>query len=59
MGLTNVEVMIPFVRTVEQAQAVVSQLAKEGLRRGENGLKVIMMCEILQCAVGRRISGPF
>ncbi|WP_392440801.1 phosphoenolpyruvate synthase [Edwardsiella piscicida] len=46
MGLTNVEVMIPFVRTVEQAQAVVSQLAKEGLRRGENGLKVIMMCEI-------------
>lgn len=46
MGLTNVEVMIPFVRTVEQAQAVVAQLAHEGLRRGENGLKVIMMCEI-------------
>ncbi|MGY0149371.1 phosphoenolpyruvate synthase [Edwardsiella tarda] len=46
MGLTNVEVMIPFVRTVEQAQAVVAQLEHEGLRRGENGLKVIMMCEI-------------
>lgn len=46
MGLTNVEVMIPFVRTVAQAEAVVNQLASEGLKRGENGLKVIMMCEI-------------
>ncbi|MGM3176216.1 phosphoenolpyruvate synthase [Dickeya lacustris] len=46
MGLTNVEVMIPFVRTVVQAQAVVDELAHQGLRRGENGLKVIMMCEI-------------
>lgn len=46
MGLTNVEVMIPFVRTVAQAQAVVDELAHQGLRRGENGLKVIMMCEI-------------
>ncbi|SQI40762.1 Phosphoenolpyruvate synthase [Leminorella richardii] len=46
MGLTNVEIMIPFVRTVEQAKAVVDQLAHEGLKRGENGLKVIMMCEI-------------
>ncbi|MEG1652897.1 MAG: phosphoenolpyruvate synthase [Hafnia sp.] len=46
MGLTNVEIMIPFVRTVAQAEAVVNQLASEGLKRGENGLKVIMMCEI-------------
>ncbi len=46
MGLTNVEVMIPFVRTVEQARAVVDELANQGLKRGENGLKVIMMCEI-------------
>ncbi|EKT57380.1 phosphoenolpyruvate synthase [Providencia sneebia] len=46
MGLTNVEVMIPFVRTVAQAEAVVNELGKHGLKRGENGLKVIMMCEI-------------
>ncbi|WP_192458613.1 phosphoenolpyruvate synthase [Musicola keenii] len=46
MGLTNVEVMIPFVRTVEQAKAVVDELATQGLKRGENGLKIIMMCEI-------------
>ena len=46
MGLTNVEIMIPFVRTVEQAKAVVAQLEYEGLKRGQDGLKVIMMCEI-------------
>ncbi|GKX53025.1 phosphoenolpyruvate synthase [Budvicia aquatica] len=46
MGLTNVEIMIPFVRTVEQAKAVVAQLEHEGLKRGQDGLKVIMMCEI-------------
>ncbi|TKI05627.1 phosphoenolpyruvate synthase [Martelella alba] len=46
MGLCNVEIMIPFVRTVEQAAAVVDELARQGLKRGENGLKVIMMCEI-------------
>ncbi|WJV68720.1 phosphoenolpyruvate synthase [Pectobacteriaceae bacterium CE70] len=46
MGLTNVEVMIPFVRTVAQAKAVVEGLAHQGLRRGEDGLKIIMMCEI-------------
>ena len=46
MGLTNIELMIPFVRTVAQAKAVVAQLEKEGLKRGENGLKVNMMCEI-------------
>lgn len=46
MGLTNVEVMIPFVRTVAEMQAVIATLAENGLRRGENGLRVIMMCEI-------------
>lgn len=46
MGLTNVEVMIPFLHTVAQAEAVVTELAQQGLKRGENGLKVIMMCEI-------------
>ena len=46
MGLTNVEVMIPFVRTVEECSAVVDLLAAHGLARGENGLRVIMMCEI-------------
>ncbi|MGL6020370.1 MAG: phosphoenolpyruvate synthase, partial [Gibbsiella quercinecans] len=46
MGLTNVEIMVPFVRTVAQAQAVVEELARQGLKRGEDGLKVIMMCEI-------------
>jgi pyruvate,water dikinase len=46
MGLTNVEVMIPFVRTVAEMQAVIGELAKNDLRRGENGLRVIMMCEI-------------
>ena len=46
MGLDNVEVMIPFVRTVRQAEEVIEELAANGLKRGENGLKVIMMCEI-------------
>ena len=46
MGLTNVEVMIPFVRTVEECAAVVDLLAANGLRRGDNGLRLIMMCEI-------------
>ncbi|MFP1822463.1 phosphoenolpyruvate synthase [Lonsdalea quercina] len=46
MGLTNVEIMIPFVRTVEQAEAVVAELSAQGLRRGDKGLKIIMMCEI-------------
>jgi pyruvate,water dikinase len=38
--------MIPFVRTLEEGRAVIAELAKNGLRRGENGLKVIMMCEV-------------
>jgi pyruvate,water dikinase len=46
MGLTNVQVMIPFVRTVEEARKVVDLLAANGLKRGEHGLKVIMMCEL-------------
>ncbi|MCT6700760.1 phosphoenolpyruvate synthase [Rheinheimera sp. 4Y26] len=46
MGFTNVEVMIPFVRTLEEAAAVIDLLAEQGLKRGENGLKVIMMCEL-------------
>ncbi len=45
-GLTNVEVMIPFVRTVKQAKGVVDSLAEFGLKRGENELRLIMMCEI-------------
>jgi pyruvate,water dikinase len=46
MGFTNVELMVPFVRTVNEAEQVVGLLAKNGLRRGENGLRLIMMCEI-------------
>lgn len=46
MGYRNVEIMIPFVRTVDEAREVVDELAKNGLRRGENGLRLIMMCEI-------------
>ncbi|WP_304440763.1 putative PEP-binding protein, partial [Oleiphilus sp. HI0128] len=46
MGLTNVEVMVPFVRTVGEAKHVVELLAEKGLKRGENDLKVIMMCEL-------------
>lgn len=46
MGLTNVELMVPFVRTLDEAKQVIDLLAENGLKRGENGLKVIMMCEI-------------
>ena len=46
MGLTNVEIMIPFVRTLEEARGVIAELEKNGLKRGVNGLRVIMMCEI-------------
>jgi pyruvate,water dikinase len=46
MGLTNAWVMIPFVRTVAEGKAVIDTLARFGLKRGENGLKVIMMCEV-------------
>jgi pyruvate, water dikinase len=46
MGLTNVQVMVPFVRTVKEARQVTELLAENGLKRAENGLKVIMMCEL-------------
>jgi pyruvate,water dikinase len=46
MGLTNVQVMVPFVRTIAEAKAVTQLLAENGLKRGENGLKHIMMCEL-------------
>ncbi|MBA6346673.1 MULTISPECIES: phosphoenolpyruvate synthase [unclassified Colwellia] len=46
MDFTNVEIMIPFVRTVEEAEQVIEILAENGLKRGENGLRVIMMCEL-------------
>jgi pyruvate,water dikinase len=46
MGLTNVQVMVPFVRTVDEARGVLAVLEEEGLKRGENGLKIVMMCEI-------------
>lgn len=46
MGLTNVEIMIPFVRTLDEARQVIELLAENDLRRGENGLRVIMMCEL-------------
>ena len=46
MGLTNVQVMVPFVRTLKEAEQVTQLLATNGLKRGENGLKVIMMCEL-------------
>jgi pyruvate,water dikinase len=46
MGLTNVKLMIPFVRTVTEGAGVIDLLAANGLRRGENGLEVVMMCEV-------------
>jgi pyruvate,water dikinase len=51
MGLTNVEIMIPFVRTLGQAEKVISLLGANGLKRGENGLRVIMMCEVPSNAI--------
>ncbi|MEW6465456.1 phosphoenolpyruvate synthase [Tibeticola sp.] len=51
MGLVNVQVMVPFVRTLGQAARVTELLAAHGLRRGENGLKLIMMCEVPSNAV--------
>jgi pyruvate, water dikinase len=51
MGLTNVEIMVPFVRTLKQAERVVGMLADQGLKRGQNGLRLIMMCEIPSNAI--------
>ena len=51
MGLTNVAIMVPFVRTLEEAAAVIELLKQNGLERGQNGLEVIMMCELPSNAV--------
>jgi pyruvate,water dikinase len=51
MGLTNVKIMIPFVRTVAEIEGVIDLLAGHGLRRGENDLSVVMMCELPSNAV--------
>ncbi|MBF8297958.1 MAG: phosphoenolpyruvate synthase, partial [candidate division NC10 bacterium] len=46
MGLTNIKLMIPFVRTLDEGERVLAEMAKHGLKRGENGLEVYVMCEI-------------
>jgi pyruvate,water dikinase len=51
LGLTNVELMVPFVRTLGEAREVMSLLEKNGLRRGANGLRVVMMCELPSNAI--------
>jgi len=51
MGLANVKIMIPFVRTLAEAEGVIDLLAANGLRRGENDLEVVMMCEVPSNAV--------
>ena len=56
MGLTNVQIMVPFVRTLGQAERVTQLLASQGLRRGENELKLIMMCEVPSNAI---LAGQF
>jgi pyruvate,water dikinase len=56
MGLTNIEIMVPFVRTLAEAKRVTELLTANGLRRGENGLRVIMMCEVPSNAV---LAGQF
>jgi pyruvate,water dikinase len=51
MGMTNVELMVPFVRTLAQAKRVNEMMAERGLKRGENGLRIVMMCEIPSNAI--------
>jgi len=51
IGLTNVEIMVPFVRTLREARGVMELLAQNGLMRGDNGLRVVMMCELPSNAV--------
>jgi pyruvate,water dikinase len=51
LGLTNVELMVPFIRTLNEARAVMSLLEKNGLQRGKNNLKVVMMCELPSNAI--------
>ena len=51
MGFTNVELMVPFVRTLDEAREVVALLARNGLERGRNGLRMVMMCEVPSNAI--------
>ena len=51
MGLTNIELMVPFVRTLGQAKKVTELLAAQGLKRGVDGLKIVMMCEVPSNAI--------
>ncbi len=51
MGLTNIEVMVPFCRTLEEAEQVITLLELNGLKRGDNGLRIIMMCELPSNAI--------
>ncbi|MEE9321590.1 MAG: phosphoenolpyruvate synthase [Granulosicoccus sp.] len=51
MGLTNVELMVPFIRTLEEADQVLALMAQYGLSRGENGLRIVMMCEVPSNAI--------
>ena len=51
MGLTNVKIMVPFVRTTEEAEQIISLLAKNGLERGKYNLEIIMMCEVPSNAI--------
>ncbi len=51
LGLTNVELMVPFVRTLEEARSVVHLLAENGLQRGQDGLRLVMMCELPSNAI--------
>jgi pyruvate,water dikinase len=51
LGLTNVELMVPFIRTLDEARQVMDLLAKNGLKRGQNGLRIVMMCELPSNAV--------
>jgi pyruvate,water dikinase len=51
MGLTNLEIMIPFVRTIDEIKQVIKALENNGLKRGENGLRIIMMCEVPSNAI--------
>jgi pyruvate,water dikinase len=51
LGLSNVELMVPFVRTVNEAKEVMGLLEKNGLKRGVNGLRIVMMCELPSNAI--------
>lgn len=46
LGMKNIQIMVPFIRTIREAEAIITLLAKHGLKRGEDGLKIIMMCEV-------------